>query len=454
MQYPFPINGRLRSKPSSSVSTTYPGIWYRNGSLYATFDRTHVTHLSSCQMYDYVTSDFLKQRSAGVVVNNPMISCNHESSYSATTFYMKCLEGSIVNDYTGRFPQTGKEGEEGGVLPIPNLTTEWNRFDSWQSYQDRAVTSSWANVDESEMAALASLGELPETLAWLTSILQRGVNTVSYLKRKKNLAANERTLSKAAKKERARRESLAKARKAQREEDLRKAGKSPAPNPSTWDRVKDVGSDSWLEWRYAMRPLIFEAESALKALKTIVDKGLRKTARGFDSTSSTTTSEYTNTGMMEVKVTRTVEKRYNCRAGVLYNISADINNLLAVWGFDQPLEAVYELTRFSFILDWFFNVGNVISSWSIAAGLTPLTSWFTEELFERTRDYVAVIRPTWSLGTVTEFTYVPGHFTSVVLTKRRVVNPPRTFIPKFKLKLDTSKLLDLATIGRSLLKTK
>jgi hypothetical protein len=138
-------------------------------------------------------------------------------------------------------------------------------------------------------------------------------------------------------------------------------------------------SNAWLEFRYAFRPLFFEMVQAVNAFERETGKALRKTARGYaeDVSVQHSSGVVALSGWATAEYSRTLSLRKSSRAGVLYTVSSDANNALSVWGLDQPLESLWEIVPFSFIVDWFFNIGDIISSYSVNTALKPQGSWVT-----------------------------------------------------------------------------
>jgi KaiC/GvpD/RAD55 family RecA-like ATPase len=316
----------------------------------------------------------------------------------------------------------------GFLLPFPLQATsiDWDHWDlyvldEYQDERDIAISKAWANVDISSIQALASLGELPETLHWMASLMKRMISILRAFTQKRILIE---------------------ARK------LLRSGTS----------VIDAMSELWLEMRYAVRPLIFDMNQAMEAWNFVLEKSDRFTARGFHRLAQTTSTDTFDVSYWSIPfagiVSRVQTTSANFRAGVLFTVDHNLSEFRSVWGLDQPFETIWELIPFSFIIDWFFSVGHVISSWTANPGLYPLTSFVTEEHSISIIDTLAGITPTTY--------YVDGvHCTDVrtvqiatasvlQVTKRRIPTPGRSILPTFNLNLDTAKLIDLATIGRNL----
>lgn len=376
---------------------------------------TYEPLIRSKYMRDVVTPNWKSLRAKGVIVNNPMLLYDHTET---TTLSHTHRDGyHNVNNHIEAYWKF-KPYSSVAFRPLMDEKAVHSFLASLSDERNLAVTQSWADVDVSEIQALASLGEMPETVRWIASLLKRALDIIRAIKGKSLKRAVARQFS---------------------------SGK----------RSIDTVSDFWLELRYAMRPLVFEMQQAVTALKTTVKRAMRQTARGYKRVQEVATSYDTNyEGGCDVRTRTTVVRRSNYRAGVLYAIDSDINGILALWGFDQPLETIWELTPFSFIADWFFNVGDIISSWSLNAGLHPLTSFVTDhhELIVEVAHTGTFWRPAttyydWDV----EETITYGRSSQVISIKNRYPNPSRSYLPTCNIKLDVAKITDLAFIGRTLL---
>lgn len=405
--------------------------------------RTHETSQSFDAMMDVVTPDFQKLKNQGVIINNPM--ARERITYEFLP--------SLVRD--SRFRYGGRSGQyispEFAHLEItkfsrtlPDLVAFQSSLEQYHNYEALAVTRAWANVAVNEAMLLASLGELPETLRWMSHVLQRVLSITRMLRSKSALLRNLPQLARAVMDK-----EIPTVQKLARNSARGVTGKT--------DSISEF-ANLWLEYRYAIRPLIFEYKQCLEALQKIIKKGTRETARGKELNlyKSSNVETFVRSGY-SVDVTNTVRRdsasSLTARAGVLFEIENDLDVLLAVWGLDQPLESVYELVPFSFILDWFFNVGDVISSWSVNSSLRPLSSWVTY----RIQHVESLTATSMSFSGKNGYTWVGApdvaHGKSTVSVDRvwRRPSPERPILPRFDLKLDLAKIIDLGAIGRSIL---
>ena len=301
---------RTRVLQDSTTSGTWPVDWIvSNNSSYN--DRSVVSHLTSARntvMVDVVTPGYSKLQNQGVIINNPMWHEDLHYQFTPTVVFAKWLKsdgayGSYLRPYFTPL-------EIPDALPtLPNIVLLEEFFDQYSNYGDLAVNRAWSNVELSEAMILASLGELPETLGWFKSVYERAVNLTKLLRNKSRLLREVPTLAKSV---------MAKDTKA-----LSKLAAPTAKRTSKSDLVSDF-ANAWLEYRYAIRPLIFELKGALEALSKIIKKGTRQTARGkevnlskFSTVDSwTKTSDYS--ASQNATYRRIGSSTLTCRAGVLF----------------------------------------------------------------------------------------------------------------------------------------
>jgi hypothetical protein len=142
---------------------------------------------------------------------------------------------------------------------------------------------------------------------------------------------------------------------------------------------KDL-ADQYMEARYAIRPLYYEMKGYAAAFSYETGAALdRLTFRGHESDSKSVgdTIESPNgtwfDGARRFFIERETVVNLDVRSGVLTQLETD--SKLPAWGFTEVLESAWELVPYSFIIDWFLNVGNTIAAFTPDYGLRALASW-------------------------------------------------------------------------------
>lgn len=259
----------------------------------------------------------------------------------------KCGDFLPINPFevsttvVSRFPGTGWEGISGGsywsgeycpgtfseTLAAPGINT---------SLSDAAVLSAAGNAAASQFDALTWIGELQDSVETLAEIGRRfGRATELMAEEARNLAEIAR-LSKYPKRL------------------LKYLG-----NPRVaWDQFSDL----WLLGRYGVRPMVYDFYSVSKALEVIA-KG-STLIKGSGSQTETRTlnydSGYHSAGTTNYRWVERLEmtRKYKSKAYVRFSSP----NAAAVQF--NPLVTAWELTPYSFIIDWFVDIGSWVQTLS------------------------------------------------------------------------------------------
>lgn len=370
-------------------------------------------------MVDIVTPNFRSRRNQGEIINNPMWTVSYQrferpSNVKGTTNGVGMPTLFEVN----HIPVAGFNYDSHST---PNEAVD-AICELYSSESSIAQTKAWANIDVSEMQMWASMGELPETIRMIVDLLKQAARLTIAAKRG----------------------------------DLKALAREVKKTKSF-----DTYADAWLMWRYGIRPLVGEITSLLKILESKPIVGKRQTFRGKHVVEVPDVITNIHAAWSQGGAGWDFRKKENTvrvfRAGVLVQIENSINSGLAMLGFDNPLEAIWELIPFSFIIDWFFNVGDIINAIIGNPSLSPVSSFVTETVSLTTVvECVGYSRngdtdPTqvYCFGNNT-ITVDPGYVNTFITAKRRVPLAERYSLPTLRIKLDVAKLTDLALIARKL----
>lgn len=363
-------------------------------------------------MIDHVTPNYKQRSACGEVILNPMTRYQHELHLEPLV-----LERSVTHKLGNTAETVGNYLKTAPGLMAPSPGSRVDEIKTLLADEiSQSVNEAFSRVELSEAQILASLGELPETLRWLASLYRRFIRIYS----------------------------------------LAKLKRLKLKRPSK-EQVEEI----WMELRYAVRPLIYDAVQCMNALQAHIDKSERHKATSvvlFDKQYGTTSQEkvigneehgffanWTSSGLETARI----------KSGVLFQIEESLNTFNAVWGIDQPFESVWELVPFSFIIDWFWSIGDTIAAWSINPHLKVLGSWYVVTHSNNFNEWVSsldvrgnsVPNMDWTLNS---HSFTPATRSMKENLKFRVINPNRSVIPVSRIKLDFKKLIDLAIIGKKL----
>lgn len=195
-------------------------------------------------------------------------------------------------------------------------------------------------------------------------------------------------------------------------------------------------SDLWLQWRYAVRPLISDIQSFTDAVNAKKPKGgVYKHRSGsdfqYDNSVDLLPGQFWQ-GKMKTRV------RISARGTAETMIEPQRFRI-------APLTTAWELVTLSFVVDWFFSVGNALASLEAYIELPDMQTSAGHSLqFSIEADMSFIPQGIWT-GSGTCRVKVIGY------SKHRV---PATanLLPGFNLNLDLFKISDLLLILSKLLK--
>lgn len=398
---------RIRSSTCNVPERSSHHYLQWNNSSNPTVDQEKVENIlndaETKYMEDVVTPNYRRRIASGAIINNPMKRLDTFEKFSGGAVYQAFIKDEGGGRKTG-FKDTGVwkgclYNEASRYKPVGSLSVS--------SVKDRAVTDAFAKCSVNEAEILATMGEMNETIASLRNIFKRAANIVLALKKF----------------------------------NLKRLAKECSP--------KEL-ADRYMEARYALRPLVYDATNVMNALQKVVNHD-RLTSRGGATETCTVTDEILLKNNMYYKIyaTRNTVFTVTARAGVLASLTHV--NALNVWGFDKILSSAWELVPLSFVLDWFFNVGRTIQAWEPKVGMSTLASWVTVEQTTIQTCTISRCEALWPTSSIIEkeITYSAMCY-KITTNKERFTSLSPPVWPSFDVKLDTLKLLDLGLIIKNI----
>lgn len=414
-----------------------PGGWTEYPPAH-TFGQTPNASLTT---QDIVTPGFKRKSAKGEIINNAFISELTEvfpwqpTSISNIDTYRE----NFFNTDTGQW-ETDDIGfiTEGTCVPwqywgnTPGfLVSPPGTAELRQQVIDLAVTDAASRVNTSEMLAGATMAEMHKTTDFLVQTSRRAIRIFQAARRLDLLsAANAIGVS----------------------PDLRgvqRSGRSRNRNRVLRNELSPQEiANRYMELRYAVRPLIIDMVNTLKAIDS--KKGrIRKTFRGMKTGDLSHEDVMVGQGYFfrtAVDVSRSHKYVVAARAGILCDV--DFSNWSA-FGMDNPVQTMWELMPFSFIADWFGNIGSWIGAMSPRAGVNQLASWVTVTETFTAKNMLVNARSAYpdrpnQVGNSSSV----GSSSSVirVTRKERIVSPVLRTWPQVDINLNLYKLTDLSII--------
>lgn len=140
---------------------------------------------------------------------------------------------------------------------------------------------------------------------------------------------------------------------------------------------KTQASGLWLEYHFGWEPLVKDVGAAMESLtRDFSEKKIKARARNTENYSSVDRNGVNFSA--EGRIIST-----GVQVGGTVRIVNPNTSLLADLGFINPASVLWEAVPFSFVVDWFANVGQVIGSYSDFAGKSVSDSYTT--VFQKRR---------------------------------------------------------------------
>lgn len=362
---------------------------------------------------DIVTPNYFERSSRGEIINNPLWKTKYEYWLEPVyrcekrRIYTTTNCGGVNRDvwktgghWIGNWEPKKYLGSSYLTTPVIDLAP----------LMGQATTGAFAKANESEVEGLVVLAEGNKTIASVVSILRRVIRIGKAIK-KLQLQKLYREVS-----------------------------------------CKEL-ANRWMEGRYAVRPLLYDMKGIVKAINKKPSKPRRQTYRSGASASESATQSgvltYTEGTYGKVYSRKLVNRNVRIRSGVLCAI--DELRESSFWGLDQPIDALWELFPFSFVVDWFFNVGKTIASWTPKAGIKTLASWLViEDITLASIEGESSVLGSWTHPQIAEneYTISGGAVRKLTHLTTRVPNPSHPILPVWSVRLDAAKLLDLIIMGK------
>lgn len=193
-------------------------------------------------------------------------------------------------------------------------------------------------------------------------------------------------------------------------------------------------ADNWLELQYGWKPLLSDIEGSLKSLSTLNNgdfvQRVRKSAAGqIEEVSFVDAIGASDTGAKVKNVTLTST---TCRFVLRYRLASPLRSFLAQTGFTNPINLVWEILPFSFVVDWFLPIGPYLEAFHSFDGLEFLDGCQT--LFTKGKTVSAIDIERFGVGNPAFFKVEHGKFEAdwIRLDRVKLTEFPTPTFPSFK----------------------
>lgn len=293
---------------------------------------------------DIVTPDFASKMRSGAIVMNPF------------RLYRSWRPGTNVTAVFGPHPTWGSRTISGDICghleTFLGVGDPLSTSEDEGRLKDQAVVQAFARMNSSDVMSGELAATFQETLKMLRRPFQGSVDLLAKMTKYRN----------------------------------RHLGK-------TIHSATKATANAWLEYRYGWRPLLGDAESIIDAVHSsrsaafgggrgLVARGGARMSREMVTTH--TFAPGTVPSMGEAQCSVRWQKTLTANAGVWYELkprtsSDDLAAKLGLRVRDIPA-TIWELVPWSFVADWFINVGDWIEAVTPNPDVTVKGSWVTSKI--------------------------------------------------------------------------
>jgi hypothetical protein len=140
-------------------------------------------------------------------------------------------------------------------------------------------------------------------------------------------------------------------------------------------------ADNWLEFQYGWKPLLMDIDGILDALGTLAEKSpfvrrVTASAKQRGGYVDFTPSLYAGSVAPGLQIKTKVKIETRCKICCTFRLNSALRSFMAQTGFTNPINLVWEILPFSFVVDWFLPVGAYLQ------GITAFEGWDFNEGYQ------------------------------------------------------------------------
>lgn len=180
-------------------------------------------------------------------------------------------------------------------------------------------------------------------------------------------------------------------------------------------KSKDKAADLWLFYSYAIMPLILEIEQMVNHIKKIEPRAVHGRARKSFSTTIKVTDTYYRGERKHVGYVSSHVRGY-------VTIVDPYKKLLSEFGFTNLATIIWERITYSFVIDWFINIGSWLASLTALDGV--IVTDYNETVTIKNGMSVSNFQSINSGGWLIQSTLVNPEFFMYKHKRRTVPNEP------------------------------
>lgn len=199
-------------------------------------------------------------------------------------------------------------------------------------------------------------------------------------------------------------------------------------------RTKDL-AENWLELQYGWKPLLHDIYGVTKALSNLQlgDPFVQSVTSSARAERDLTTKFSSHISAIPANIgVRFDRAETRCKITLRWRISSPLKAFMAQTGFTNPVNLVWEILPFSFVVDWFLPIGPYLEALSAWDGLTFIDgsqTQFTRTWMDSSVDYSGV-----SLVNSTVYQEMHQRLcrNTIELNRVKLITWPNPSLPSFK----------------------
>lgn len=289
----------------------------------------------SSTITDEVTPNYRRRRKNGDIILNPVSLVRNVTTHSS--------KGSItVGPHSSSWGKVTIDGDIGSVVES-KVVGPYLGYDA--NHEQIAINRAYQSMNASPIMGGEILGTFGQTLSMLRHPFKSATSLLLRAEKRKNWYL------------------------------ARKSG-----------TAIQASAQAWLETRYGWKPIIGDCRETMRQvslLRRSADRSIR-VARGGSRSEGSIAIDFLVTIFSDnyiAKGTKTLNQKVRASAGVLYRMKESSESERAAQAFGLNARSIpstlWELTPYSFVVDWFVGVGPWIEAIVPRPDITVLGSWST-----------------------------------------------------------------------------
>lgn len=210
------------------------------------------------------------------------------------------------------------------------------------------------------------------------------------------------------------------------------------------DQSKAI-ANGWIAVQYGVKPLLDDVKGAAESLAKALNQqppihraSASVTVKHNVMTSGIVNPNFPRSYTNVSEVSQTHKYVIYCRPSL--NVSSFPTSL----GLTNPLSIAWELTPWSFVVDWFYPIGNFLSSLDATVGVDFVSGSYT--VFTKTK---ALRNINWNIpGSAANRGFGSSSYESVVMKRQILIAFPRPSLPAFKNPASSTHMMNALALLR------